>query len=225
MDRLQTSQLRRGSVWSCGGRELDRDLRTAEGVGVQSADEAFEELLGATRNGDEAAAQRVFEQFQPALLRFLRGVEPRAADDLAGEVWVAVATGLGTFEGNEAGFRSWVFTIARNRLADHRRRGARRQTAPTDADEMERAVDLDRTSADPLDTLIERLTAQEAVDELVRHLTAEQSEVILLRVLAGLDVTAVADIMGRSENWVRVTQHRALRRLSRRLGSRLAVME
>lgn len=192
---------------------------------MQLSAQTFDELLEAVRAGDELAAVRLFDEYQPRLVRYLRGVEPRVADDLASEVWLAVATGLRTFSGDELGFRSWIFTIARNRVADHRRRGARRRTEPIDADDLVRAVDQTRAAPDALDALIDQLTAQEAIAELARHLTEEQKEVLLLRVLADLDSAAVAEVMGRSENWVRVTQHRALKRLSRRLGARLAVTE
>lgn len=187
--------------------------------------EGFETLLAATRAGDESAAAELFDRYQPRLLRFLKGVEPRAADDLAAEVWVAVATGIGAFEGDEGGFRSWIFTIARRRVADHRRRGARRQTEPTDPETVSRAVDHQRAAADALDEYLDHASAQDAVAELVRHLTPDQAEVLLLRVLGDLDAAAVAEVLERSENWVRVTQHRALRRLSRRLGTKLAVTE
>jgi DNA-directed RNA polymerase specialized sigma24 family protein len=44
-----------------------------------------------------------------------------------------------------------------------------------------------------------------------------QAEVILLRVLAGLDTEAVAQIVGRSPGAVRVAAHRGLRRLAQTL--------
>jgi RNA polymerase sigma-70 factor (ECF subfamily) len=46
-----------------------------------------------------------------------------------------------------------------------------------------------------------------------------QAEVILLRVLAGLDTEAVARIVGRSPGAVRVAAHRGLRRLAQTLAS------
>ena len=55
-------------------------------------------------------------------------------------------------------------------------------------------------------------------------LSGEQADVLLLRVLADLDVEQVASIMQRSPNWVRVTQHRAVRRLAKRLGPKIVVM-
>ena len=55
-------------------------------------------------------------------------------------------------------------------------------------------------------------------DLVMRLLPPDQAEVVLLRVLADLDVDEVAELLDRTSNWVRVTLHRALRRLAERLG-------
>jgi RNA polymerase sigma-70 factor (ECF subfamily) len=65
----------------------------------------------------------------------------------------------------------------------------------------------------------DRLSAQEAVDLIVATLPADQSEVLVLRIVADLDVAHVAELLGHTPNWVRVTQHRALRRLAEALES------
>lgn len=146
------------------------------------------------------------------LLRFLRSQEPRVADDLAGEVWLGVASGLHRFEGDAAGFRAWVFTIARRRVAEHRRRGVRRPSSPLDPAQLQARSDSEvQQEAAPG----EELAAQEAVDRLLGRLNEDQATVIALRVLADLDVATVAALLDRSESWVRVTQHRALKRLGR----------
>ena len=54
-------------------------------------------------------------------------------------------------------------------------------------------------------------------------LSPEQADVVLLRVLGDLEAEQVGELMGRSANWVRVTQHRALRKLAERLDSHVAV--
>jgi len=51
----------------------------------------------------------------------------------------------------------------------------------------------------------------------VAELPAIQAEVILLRVVAGLDTDTVAQLTGRSPGAVRVAVHRGLRRLARLL--------
>jgi RNA polymerase sigma-70 factor (ECF subfamily) len=180
----------------------------------------FAALVVRARAGDGDAVGVLFGELHPRLVRFLRAREPVAADDLAGEVWMAVAAGLGRFVGDAAGFRAWVFSIARRRIADHRRRGLRRNTHPVGNDTFEKAAALD----DPERQVVARFSASEAARLVVAALPADQAEVILLRVLADLDVAEVAQVMGRTANWVRVTQHRALRRLASRLGPKLDVM-
>jgi RNA polymerase sigma-70 factor, ECF subfamily len=49
---------------------------------------------------------------------------------------------------------------------------------------------------------------------LIAALPREQAEIIMLRVVAGLDTSAVARILGKRPGAVRVSAHRALRRLA-----------
>jgi len=67
--------------------------------------------------------------------------------------------------------------------------------------------------------VVDRLSGEAAARVLSQLLPIDQAEVILLRILGDLDVSDVAEIMQRTDNWVRVTQHRALRKLSERLGT------
>jgi DNA-directed RNA polymerase specialized sigma24 family protein len=55
----------------------------------------------------------------------------------------------------------------------------------------------------------------DAVLALIGTLPRDQSEVILLRVVVGLDGPAVARIVGKNPGAVRVAAHRGLRRLAR----------
>ena len=184
-------------------------------------EQEFAKVLAGAQRGEPGAASALFRAYQPRLLRYLRAREPRAADDLAGEVWLIVARSLGEFDGTEAGFRGWIFTITRRRVIEHRRRGVRRQTDPVDPETLadHQAVD------DPSTHIANRVDAQEALDFMVEHLTPDQADVVLLRVVADLDAATVAAQLGRSEGWVRVTQHRALARLAARLGAMGATFE
>ena len=53
---------------------------------------------------------------------------------------------------------------------------------------------------------------------LIAVLPRDQAEVILLRVVAGLDVATVARILGKTPGAVRVNGHRGLRRLQQLVG-------
>jgi RNA polymerase sigma-70 factor (ECF subfamily) len=177
-------------------------------------------VLADARAGSDVAMRALFRDVQPRLLRFLHAMEPAVADDLASEVWMSVARGLRAFEGGPVEFRAWVFSIARRRVSEHRRR-----TLRTGTEAQEQAVFEAVPSRDDLESMVlGRIAGSQAASMLASMLPPDQAEVVLLRVLADLDVDTVAALMGRTANWVRVTQHRALQRLADRLGSRVEVI-
>jgi RNA polymerase sigma-70 factor, ECF subfamily len=188
---------------------------------LTDADADPDAVVAAAISGDDRALSELFRACQPRLVRYLRGQAPAVADDLAGEVWIAVAIGLPTFVGDANGFRSWLFTIARRRVIEHRRRVLRRRTDPVPADRFDARPAIGR-AADPAGFVVERLCAQDAVDMLVARLSPHQAQVVLLRVLDDLDVFEVAEIMERTPASVRVLQHRALKRLAERILSTVA---
>ena len=180
-------------------------------------DTEISDVVLAAGQGEHWALTELFRAYQPRLLRYLRSQSPGAAEDIASEVWIGVARTIGNFHGDEAGFRGWLFTIARRRLIEHRRRIARQRTHALPGDVLETPSPV-AEGGDPAGALLDRVGAQGAVDALVAELPPEQAEAVLLRVVAGLPVDQVAEIMGRSPGSVRVLCHRALRRLASQLG-------
>jgi RNA polymerase sigma-70 factor, ECF subfamily len=169
----------------------------------------FTSRLAAARRGDEAAFSALWRDLQPPLLRYLGVAASAAADDLASETWARVAQDLARFEGDEAGFRGWVFTIARHRLIDWRRREARARTVPRPNDQLSHLGAADDPAADAL----EHVSTDGAL-ALIAQLPADQAEVVMLRAVAGLDVARVAKIVGKRPGAVRMLAHRGLRRLA-----------
>ena len=136
------------------------------------------------------------------------------ADDVAGDTWLQIVKGLPGFRGDEQAFRAWLFTIARHRAVDNGRSRARRPvlfdaTVPFDA-----YVPADQlASPDAADLALEAISTQ-SVLALIKKLPSDHAEIIMLRVVAGLDPADVARIVGKTPGAVRVTTHRALRRLA-----------
>jgi RNA polymerase sigma-70 factor, ECF subfamily len=173
----------------------------------------FERRLAAAQAGDEGSFAELFRSVQPSLLRYLSTVGGAVADDVAAETWLAVVKGLGRFRGDESKWKAWVFTIARARLVDARRRDARTPT-PVDTD-----IVLDGCVAtDDVAGTVEDMFSTEAALALIGQLPEQQAEVILLRYVGGLDVGQTARALGKRPGTVRVASHRALRRLADLLG-------
>jgi RNA polymerase sigma-70 factor (ECF subfamily) len=178
--------------------------------------EAFDCVLAAARAGAEWALTILYRELHPRVLRYLSARERVEAEDVASEVWLDVASGLHRFEGDEAGFRAWVFTIARRRLLDLRRRAAVRKTAPT-PHEM---LGGDRGIGNVEEEALAALGTDEALT-WIADLSPDQADVVLLRVLGDLSVGEVAAIVHKRPGAVRALQHRALRKLARTVSREL----
>ena len=176
----------------------------------------FAELLAAARAGENSAVTILYRDLHPLLARYLHAQEPRAADDLEAEVWLAFAERVHTFEGDEPALRAWLFSIARRRLADYRRTAARRRTDPVASENL----DLADSELDPATIVLEGLAGEEAAAFIVRSLPPDQAEVVLLRVIGGLDAAQVGELMGKKPGTIRVLSHRAMRTLERKLSGK-----
>jgi RNA polymerase sigma-70 factor (ECF subfamily) len=156
---------------------------------------AFDEVLAAARQGAPWALGWLYRRFQPGLLRMLSVIAPHQAEDLASDVWLEVAGTLGAFDGDEPAFRTWLATTARRLVIQVSRSHGRR---------TERSVEDDEQTA-----------AASFAAQVVAVLSRDQADVLLLRVVEGLDVEAVARALGKPPGAVRSLQQRALRRLAR----------
>jgi len=149
---------------------------------------------------DPAAAYR---RLAPAVLAYLRAQRAPEPDDLLGEVFVQVSRDARKFRGRSLeDERRWIFTIARNRAIDARRRAARRP-AINDHPVPEQPAPPPPDPVDP------------ALVEALQELTAEQREVLSLRFVADLSLDDVAGITGRTVNATKQIQHRGLLSLRR----------
>jgi RNA polymerase sigma-70 factor (ECF subfamily) len=183
------------------------------------ASDDFSEVLLAAQRGDEQGFARLYDEFNSALVRYFAARLPQEAEDLAADTWLQLARSLGRFEGDERGFRSFLFTIAHRRLVDHWRH--LRPSDPMDpvdlAERGERFAPAMVEHAEPGSLVTEAISAREAVEWIGSVLNRDQADVVLLRLLAGLDVEEVAVILDKRPGTVRVLQHRALKKLAREL--------
>lgn len=153
----------------------------------------------------------VWQALHPPLLRYLRVRGDEAPEDIASETWMHVVRGLPGFSGDAAAFRAWLFTIARHRAIDHGRARSRRPVVT-----VGEPAALPPHRVEP--SAEEQVVANDATTralELVSTLPPAQAEMVMLRVVAGLEVADVATLVNKKPGAVRVAVHRALQTLAR----------
>ena len=77
------------------------------------------------RQGVDKAFDDIYRQLAGQVASYLRWHRATDPDGLTNDVFAQVHRNLPRFEGDEHGFRSWVFTIAHHRMIDDRRRANR----------------------------------------------------------------------------------------------------
>jgi RNA polymerase sigma-70 factor (ECF subfamily) len=173
----------------------------------------FARVLAEAQGGSEDQFAVLWRDANPSLLRYLRVLAPENAEDIAAETWVNVVRGLAKFTGDENAWRAWLFTTARRRLLDQARLRKRHPAEPLDevsVADLPSTPDAERLALDNI--------ATESAIALLSRLPQPQAEVILLRVVAGMDTDTVADLLGKTPGNVRVMAHRGLKRLEVLLG-------
>jgi RNA polymerase sigma-70 factor (ECF subfamily) len=171
----------------------------------------LDRALDLARSGDEGGFAVLWRALHPPLLRYLTVRGNDAPEDLAAETWLQVVRDLDGFHGDARAFRAWLFTVARHRAVDQGRARATRPVVPVAEPHADR-VEHSTPSAEQ--DAVEREATATAL-RLVATLPPDQAEMVMLRVVAGLDVAVVADLVGKKPGAVRVAVHRALKSLSR----------
>jgi RNA polymerase sigma-70 factor (ECF subfamily) len=167
-----------------------------------SKDEA--RLIQRAKKGDPSAFAELYDQYQPAIYRYIfyRVDDVATAEDLTSEVFVRLVEKIDRFAYRGRPLLAWLYTVARNLVTDHHRQA--RRSLPLSLDNR-----LVAEATDPEETVEHRLT-QHRLAAAIARLTEDQRQVILLKFIEGLDNETAARMLGKSIGAVKALQHRAL---------------
>ena len=187
--------------------------RLAHMDGLDASDET---LMLAYAAGDAAAFEQLYARHRGKLYRYLQRQlrDSALADELFQDVWQRVISARAGWA-PDAGFATWLYTIAHHRLGDHWRSLKHRPSAPADADErMARVADPD-TPERVLSEFEHRRQLQLALDDLPE----EQREVLLLRLEQELTLEEIGDVTGVGRETVKSRLRYAMDKLRARLSA------
>jgi RNA polymerase sigma-70 factor (ECF subfamily) len=162
--------------------------------------------------GDQRAIETLYELHFDLVYRVVLGTvgNPVDAEDITGEVFIKMYEALPRYQWRGVPFKYWLIQIARNQTTSHFRRGTARPQRPIDD------MDFEDTREGP-EALVERKLTVSEVAAVVRKLPEAQRQVIELRFFANRSVAETAQVLKKSENNVKVLQHKAIQRLQKLL--------
>ncbi len=177
-------------------------------VGELAPDYDEQAVVTAAQHGDQAALSNLYEYYFPRVYRFVsvRLANSEDAEDVTEEIFLRVIDNLGKFTFRGLPFGAWIFRIARNEVVSHvRRQKVRSVTAPL----TELIPDLSQDHVLEIETQFTIAMVRQAAEKLPEA----QRQVIALRFGAGLSVAETAQALKKTENNVKVLQHKAVAKL------------
>ena len=188
---------------ACAETMRDRDPL----VSASAADGGLLPLVRAAREGDREAADRLYTELRPRLLRvaLALGSDPDTAADAVQESLWAAHRNLHRFDAGRTSFEGWLSVILLRRVRNRRRsalRGRRLLAALRLAPRRE------------VGHAARAIEARMTLDRLLRQLTPRQREVTALFEIGELSAAEVARTLGLTPAGVRSIARDARRRLS-----------
>jgi RNA polymerase sigma-70 factor (ECF subfamily) len=181
--------------------------------GLPPENEPDDEALVVLARDDPRAFAPLYARYVDPIYRYChrRLGNRETAEDATSLVFLKAIAALPGYRSGVSTFRSWLFAIAHNVIADDIR--ARRPARPLVA-----AVNLTGSDPGPEATVLQNEAGQ-TVHDLLSQLPPDQTHLVALR-LSGLTAVEIAHVLGSNPGAVRVAHHRAVARLRALLAER-----
>jgi RNA polymerase sigma-70 factor (ECF subfamily) len=165
------------------------------------------------RHQDREAFAKLFGHFAPRLKGYLvrLGCEPGTAEELVQDVMLTVWRRADSFDVNQAGVATWVYTIARNRRIDRVRRERHPVIDPDDPLLVVEAEDPERG--------VETAEREHSLRRAIERLPREQAELLHMAFFEDLAHSGIAKATHLPLGTVKSRIRLALARLRRELAT------
>jgi RNA polymerase sigma-70 factor (ECF subfamily) len=165
-------------------------------------------IVEGAKRGDPASLTLLYEHYFPKVYRYVasRLASTEDAEDVTEEIFLRILNNVSNFEWRGLPFGAWVFRIARNEIVSHVRR---QKTRGIPAELTEGIPDFAPDHTLAVETEMTMVVVRKAIEKLPEA----QRQVIALRFIAGLSVAETAQALKKTENNVKVLQHKAIAKL------------
>lgn len=160
-------------------------------------------------NDDDSAFAELYNYYFPRVYNYVhyRVNDFHICDDLTSQIFEKLFSRLKYYQAGKAAFSAWLFSIARNTIADYYRSQAR-----TRCTSLEITAEITNFELDPSDIVTFNETQQHLIKALA-SLTQRERDIIALKFWSGSSNKDIAILVGISESNTAVILFRAMRRL------------
>lgn len=154
---------------------------------------------------DKEKIDEIYRENAQAIYKYLCGLtrDRELAEELTQETFFQAIKGIDKFRG-DCKISVWLCGIAKNLWYKELEKRSRHKTAPLD-DAMPSGESVENRSLDKLEK-IEIFRLMHNLDDVTR-------EIMYLRLAGELQFSEIANIMGKTENWARVTYYRGKQKI------------
>ncbi len=164
-------------------------------------------LVFLAKEGDKDAFAELYKYYLAPIFRFIffRVRNYSDAEDLTQTVFLKAWNSILDYQQKDAHFSSWLYTIARNALADFWKK--KREVTVEVLDD----VPYQEKRGDDNEENIK------LIEKVIELLTEDQQELIILKFIQDLSNREIAEIMNKSEEAIRQIQSRAIKKIRENL--------
>lgn len=194
------------------------DTRTrVNGSCTKDAHAEIRALVARAQAGETAAFGAIYGKYAGLVFGFVysRTGDRYVAEDITSDTFLRAIKRIESFTYQGHDLSAWLFTIARNLIADYYK--SPRHRLEVCVGEIW-AADTDRSTLDGLldaEAVVISNFTNKGLCEAIRQLTKDQYECVVLRYIRQLPIAEVAQILGKNESAVKALSFRAIRTLRR----------
>lgn len=170
------------------------------------------DIIALYKAGNKEAFTNLYERYIQRIYRFVfyKTWSNDVTEDIVSAAFIKAYERIGTFDETKGSFSQWLYAIARNTVIDHYRTTKNHDNI----DDLFSLGESDRTE--------EKLDAKESLRKIEVHiakLNPRQREIVVLRVWEELSYKEIADIVGGSEDSVKMMFSRTIREIRDKYGT------
>jgi RNA polymerase sigma-70 factor (ECF subfamily) len=185
---------------------------THNATGSQDTEPQLTQLVERAREGNRLAFDQLIDRYQGDIYRMIyyRIHRQMDAEDLTQDVFVRAYRSISRLREPQR-FRSWLYTIAVNRVNDYLRKKRVRSIfkSSDEGPEIQPEADDRRENPEALELVLKEDFWRQVV-RIAKKLSKMEREVFMLRFMDDLNIAEIAHILKKSESTVKTHLYRAL---------------